>query len=229
MLVIMIVPASAHPFEDIPEKAWYEPAVEALYETKIITGMKDDIFAPNSKVSRADFAVMLYRLAAVYEIDEVNSEKEIYFSDIEKDSYYYEAVLWAVESETITGFSGDGTEEKPYVIKPQTSLTRETMATLIHRFIAEAGVKIERMDDQIYVVEDKGAVSNWSEGSIIYCIERGIMNGYKKFYGWVGGDLIDGVWADWGGYRVVFSPQGLVTRAEAAQTFYNLMKLTGHI
>ena len=49
-------------FSDIPETAWYAPAVEYVQENGIMNGEGEDRFDPEGKMTRAMFVQALYRM-----------------------------------------------------------------------------------------------------------------------------------------------------------------------
>ena len=57
-------PGSAHGFSDVPGGAAYEDAVSWASEHGIVTGYPDGTFRPDDDVTRAQFAMMMYRLAS---------------------------------------------------------------------------------------------------------------------------------------------------------------------
>ena len=50
-------------FSDVTEDDWYYTAVMAMAEKKAVNGYSDGAFRPNNNISRAEVAVILYRLA----------------------------------------------------------------------------------------------------------------------------------------------------------------------
>ena len=49
-------------FDDVPDGAWYYPAVAMAYSMGVVSGYDDHIFGANDKVSRQDMASMIMRL-----------------------------------------------------------------------------------------------------------------------------------------------------------------------
>lgn len=48
-------------FLDVVESDWYYPTVATALRYGIVSGIDDDFFAPNKKITREEMAVMLYR------------------------------------------------------------------------------------------------------------------------------------------------------------------------
>lgn len=55
-------PTIDHPFTDVPAGAWYEDDVHTLYSNRIVAGKTQTTYAPNSDVTRAEFAVFMHRV-----------------------------------------------------------------------------------------------------------------------------------------------------------------------
>ena len=62
-------------------------------------GLDDEHFGPYGQLSRAQFALILYRIEGE---DAVETEKT--FDDITGDEWYGPAVLWAAENGIVTGY-----------------------------------------------------------------------------------------------------------------------------
>ncbi len=80
---------------------FYNPVLWAV-EKDITNGVDDTHFAPNGKCSRAEIVTFLWRAAGS---PAATTEKS--FSDVSANSYYANAVAWAVENGITTGTSAD--------------------------------------------------------------------------------------------------------------------------
>ena len=95
-------------FPDVPDDAYYADAVDWAVKKGITGGISATTFNPNGICTRAQAVTFLWRAAGS---PEPNST-EMPFVDVSADSYYYKAVLWAVENgitkgTTDTTFSPD--------------------------------------------------------------------------------------------------------------------------
>ncbi|MBQ8600829.1 MAG: S-layer homology domain-containing protein [Clostridia bacterium] len=98
-----IVPVYAEfspcPFTDVKaEDYFYEPVLWAV-ENKITTGTTDTTFGPTEVCERGQIVTFLWRAAG----SPTPTASEMTFTDVAKDAYYYDAVLWAVENKITTG------------------------------------------------------------------------------------------------------------------------------
>lgn len=105
---------------DVAEDAYYGEAVRWALSEGITTGTGDGKFSPDATCNRAQSVTFLFR--AIGKI--VDSKAE--FSDVLTDSYYANAVAWAVEN-GITNGIGDG------MFGPDNSCTRAQIVTFLFR------------------------------------------------------------------------------------------------
>ena len=133
-------------FSDVPADAWYAKAVNTLASLGIIKGIGNDQFAPNRTITRAEFTVIAMRFA------NVSATVTNPFSDIASSDWYYTAVTSAVSYGWITGYS-DGT------FKPQATITRAEVATIVNRMLA-------RTADRNFV--DSSAVTRFDDVPATY-------------------------------------------------------------
>ena len=88
-------------FVDIPDDAYYYDAVLWAAKNGITGGMDDTHFAPDITCTRVQAITFLWRAAG----SPMPKSSEISFEDVETDSYYYYAVLWALENGITSGTS----------------------------------------------------------------------------------------------------------------------------
>ena len=105
----MVGAADAADFTDISPYAWCYDSVQYAVEHEIVYGTSDTTFSPNRNITRAQFITLVYRAFGQGEV--VSPSRE--FSYVPADSYYAQAVAWAVENGITTGtdaahFSPDG-------------------------------------------------------------------------------------------------------------------------
>ena len=105
---------------DVAEDAYYAEAVRWALSEGITTGTGDGKFSPDATCTRAQSVTFLFR--AIGKL--VDSKAE--FSDVLTDSYYANAVDWAVENGVTNGI-GDG------LFGPNNSCTRAQIVTFLWR------------------------------------------------------------------------------------------------
>lgn len=80
------VPAATR-FEDVPEDAWYSKAVYAMTSAGLLKGVGEDRFEPDRPITRAEFAVLISRMATQAETGQVRA-----YTDISPEDWFYENV-----------------------------------------------------------------------------------------------------------------------------------------
>ena len=122
MITYYLRSEQTRPFLDVPEDAWYYDAVYHCYDNGYFKGESETRFAPDSTMTRAMFATVLYRIAGEPEVTGENP-----FSDVEAGKWYTDAVIWAAGEKIIEGYGNGkfGTNDP---------VTREQMATCFWRY-----------------------------------------------------------------------------------------------
>ena len=112
-----------NPFVDVKKDDYYYDAVIWAVGKGIAKGVTDTTFQPNASCTRAEMVTFLYRAAGSPEpTNKVNP-----FTDVAEDSYYYKAVLWAVEK----GIA-KGTSETTF--SPNDTCTRGQAVAFLYRY-----------------------------------------------------------------------------------------------
>ena len=88
-------------FVDVATGSYYEDAVDWAVENGITKGTDDTHFSPDGICTRAQAVTFLWRAAGSPEPE----TRAMPFTDIPVGSYYYDAVLWAVENGITKGTS----------------------------------------------------------------------------------------------------------------------------
>ena len=77
-------------------------------QPQITKGTTSNLFSPEDPCTRGQVVAYLYRAVGEPEIEDTNNP----FVDVEKNKYYYNAVLWAAETDWID-LAADGDEFLP--------------------------------------------------------------------------------------------------------------------
>ena len=91
------------PFVDVKADAFYYKPVKWAVGSKITGGTSANTFAPDDNCTRAQVVTFLWRTAG----QPKPNGKSNPFTDVKADSYYYDAVLWAVENGITGGTSAN--------------------------------------------------------------------------------------------------------------------------
>lgn len=181
-------------YKDVFSNDWYSDEVEYVTLGGIMNGMGDGMFNPNRNTTRAEFATVLYRL-------EGSPATNLYdpFNDVEKGSWYQQAVAWAYQNGVVKGYSA--TEFGPY-----DNITREQMVTMLQRYASRHNPT--SMTTSLSAFTDGGAVADWATAGMQWAVAVGVING-----------MGDGT----------LQPQGWTTRAQIARVMQQFCEIKAGI
>ena len=117
--------SSTMPFTDVKSGVYYFDAVLWAVENGIVKGTSVTEFSPNMNCSRAQIVTFLWRSEKSPEAGTVNP-----FTDVKENTYYADAVLWAVKEDVTKGTTGT-------TFSPEANCTRAQIVTFIWRALAE--------------------------------------------------------------------------------------------
>ena len=109
-------------FVDVPSGSYYEDAVDWAVANGITTGTDAARFSPDGICTRAQAVTFLWRAAG----RPAPESRTMPFTDVPADSYYYDAVLWAVENGITKGTSST-------TFSPDDTCTRAQIVTFLWR------------------------------------------------------------------------------------------------
>ena len=115
-------PTGKNPFTDVPAGSYYEDAVIWAVDKGITTGTSATTFNPNGICTRAQAVTFLWRAAG----SPAAKSSAMPFADVKAGSYYYDAVLWAVENGITKGTSDT-------MFSPDATCTRAQIVTFLWR------------------------------------------------------------------------------------------------
>ena len=107
-------------FVDVATGSYYEDAVDWAVENGITKGTDDTHFSPDGICTRAQAATFLWRAAGSPKPE----TRTMPFTDVPAGSYYYDAVLWAVENGITKGTSNT-------TFSPNMTCTRAQIVTFL--------------------------------------------------------------------------------------------------
>lgn len=114
--------ATQNPFVDVKQGDYYYDAVQWAVGKKITSGTSATTFTPDGICTRAQTVTFLWRSQGSPKA----AGAENPFTDVSKDAYYYDAVLWAVEQGITNGTSA-------ITFSPDATVTRGQTAAFLWR------------------------------------------------------------------------------------------------
>lgn len=155
------VPPVVNPFKDVEKSSPYYDAIIWAADKGVTTGKTADTFGINDGCTRAQIVTFLYRAAGspAVKADTVNP-----FTDVSKDSVYYNAILWAVEK----GIT-KGTTETTF--DPNAVCTRGQIVTFLFR--ASGNEKVATGTDFADV-----ASGSYCADAVAWAVANKVANGF---------------------------------------------------
>ena len=183
-------------FYDVLAGNWFYGAVDYVYQKGLFQGTGANMFSPAMSMSRAMFVTVLHRLEGLPS-PSANARP---FRDVAAGTYYHEAVMWASENDIVTGYE-DGT------FRPDVSISREQMATLMYRYAEFKGHDMVAAGNTFDAFPDARAVSGYALDAMRWAVSMEIIRGSD-------GRLL---------------PKDTATRAQVAQIFLNYDESIGSV
>ena len=151
--------AKVNPFTDVAADAYYYEAVLWAYYSHITAGITETTFGPDVNCTRAQVVTFLWRAAG-----EPKAEiSECDFTDVDKDGYYYNAMLWALEEGITTGIS-----ETEFA--PNATVTRGQVVTFLYRAAGEPVVSGEMAFTDV-------EAADYYYNAVLWAVEKGVTTG----------------------------------------------------
>ena len=154
------------PFPDVAEGDWFYDAVRYAYETGLMDGVGDSLFAPNSETTRAQLVTILYRLEGEPEVSGTSG-----FSDVAAGIWYTDAVAWAAANGIV-----NGTTDTTFA--PGEDITREQLVTVLYRYAEAKGYDVSaRVDLSAY--PDANQIQSYAAESVAWAVAEGLIQGFE--------------------------------------------------
>ena len=154
------------PFHDVTEGDWFYDAVRYAYETGLMDGVGDSLFAPNSETTRAQLVTILYRLEGEPEVSGTSG-----FTDVEAGTWYTDAVAWAAANGIVNGVS-----ETEFA--PGKDITREQLATILFRYAEAKGYDVSARAD-LSAYTDADQIQSYAAESVAWAVAEGLIQGFE--------------------------------------------------
>ncbi len=150
-------------FSDIESVSWAHEAIGKLSQNNIVSGMGDNIFAPDDNITREQFALLIKKAFNL-----THDADESAFSDITKSSWSYDGVMACYENGIVNGI-GDGSFGANYAI------SREDMAVMLYRTAIKMNLMKENAASNSFAdVSDFGEYSHDAAANLA---KAGVLNG----------------------------------------------------
>ena len=155
-----------NPFIDVPAGSYYEDAVIWAVDKGITTGTSATTFNPNGICTRAQAVTLLWRAAS----SPAPKTKVMPFTDVPADSYYHDAVLWAVEQGITKGTSDTA-------FSPNATCTCAQVVTMLCRFAKVQGMDTTQGGMTIREFDDFDAAPAYAIEAMDWAVNAGVLKG----------------------------------------------------
>ena len=144
----------AMPFLDVDINTEEGEAVNKLWSLGYINGYDENTFAPQNKITRAEFVKIVNRVFS-YTVSGENP-----FTDVKESDWYYNDICIAAQAGYINGM-GDGR------FCPEDNITREQALVIVNNIL-----KMELLPFEIYISD---RVSDWALDSVKKAVSNGLI------------------------------------------------------
>lgn len=158
-------PPATLPFTDV-DGHWALDAITYVYENGMMNGTSPTTFSPESQLTRGMIVTILYRL------EDEPAVSDSTFSDVDGDMYYADPIAWAADNGIVTGFP-DGT------FGPETSITREQLATILYRYADYLDCDMTPAAD-LSGYTDAGTISAYAQQAMAWANAEGLITGVTE-------------------------------------------------
>ena len=149
------------PFPDVPKTAWCRADVEYVWQHGIMKGISATKFGPDTKMTRAMFVTVLYRMEGSPSVEGMQIPA---FTDIGA-KWCYDAIIWAYNAGVTLGKTAT-------TFAPNDSITRAEIVTMVYRYSGSPTVS------GVPNFTDAASVGAWARDAIIWATSVGVVNGY---------------------------------------------------
>ena len=154
------------PFTDVSKDAWYFDGVKYAYDNSIFAGTSATTFSPAATMTRGQMVTVLWRMAGSPEATVENP-----FTDVNADSAYAKAILWAYENKVANGYT-----ETTFV--PNHAITREQFATILYNYAKFMQYDVTVAEDaSLSAFTDAASVSDFAVDALTWANAEGLVNG----------------------------------------------------
>lgn len=160
--------AVKNPFADVNAGDWFYRDVLFSYEKGLMSGMDAAAFAPYANTTRAQIAVIFYRMEGSPAVEGENS-----FTDVVRGSgtaWFYDAVTWAQKNGIMGGYSNSS-------FAPNDPITREQLAAIFYRYAQYKGYDTTQGGMAIREFGDYESISDYAMSAMAWAVNTGLVKG----------------------------------------------------
>jgi len=152
---------------------WAQRDAELLASKLIVQGVSATLFAPDSRITRAEFTALLVRALGIRMEGTVG---KLTFRDIGRDDWYASAIEAGVNAGLVKGVSSDR-------FAPNSEITREQMAVMVANALSVAARSENDASQAASLLNkfsDRFDISPWASAAVAQAVEAGIIEGVTE-------------------------------------------------
>ena len=153
-----------HHLSDVLVKAWYHDAVDYVVEHGIMTGTSATTFEPNTTLSRAMVAQILYNLEG-----QPTVTGESTFTDV-SGHWAIDAITWAQKTGVVDGYEDN-------TFRPENNVTRQEFAQMMYNYAAYKDYDLSAKGD-LSQFTDGDSVQEWAVTAMSWANGNALINGH---------------------------------------------------
>ena len=149
------------PFNDVIGTEWFASTIYYAYANGILSGTSCDTFSPDTNISRAMVATILYRMS-----DKNIYESKNYFKDVIEGNWYKDAAIWAHNTGILEGIDD--------LYYPNEAISRQQLALSMYKYAKYSGcfcdktANLNEFKDSNQIDVDKVEAMKWAVGNGIF-------------------------------------------------------------
>lgn len=148
-------------FADLADVLWAGEAILTLNQKGILSGVGNNLFAPNSKLTREQAVKIICAMNGYEELD-----VSVNFEDVDNNSWYAPFVAQGIKQGIINGIS-----EKEFGVGK--NISRQDFVVLIYRSLKE-----KEEYKGLLGFDDAGEIAEYAKDAVGYFVDSGVISGY---------------------------------------------------
>lgn len=153
----------AKTFTDVTDAHWAKEYIEKAAAMGIVSGYENGTFLPDSEMTRAEFATILWNVAG-----KPDKLAKTNFLDVSENDWFYKQIAWAYGEGYISGVSD--TE-----FSPNSNITREQAMTILYRYKGSPDT-----ENAIGKFADNSDVSGYAKNAMSWAVANNIISGTSE-------------------------------------------------
>ncbi|MEN6326084.1 MAG: S-layer homology domain-containing protein [Syntrophomonas sp.] len=156
--------SAARNFTDVASGHWAEKAIYDLAGRGIVSGKTATTFAPDDKITRAEFVTMVGKMSG-QPLPAGSSP----FSDVTADAWHAPYVSWAVQIGVVQGYNGQ--------FHPHDLISRQDMAVMLVNYAEKTGKYTFPKNRECLAFADDAAIAGYAKKAVYALQQAGIITG----------------------------------------------------